>query len=82
MVINIPEIAIVANNSSKVKPYCLVMYFLIFSSTILSKIKEVFYMKILNQKGLTLIEILAAVVILMIVIVGFLSFGRKKGNRN
>ena len=31
-------------------------------------------MKILNQKGLTLIEILAAVVILMIVIVGFLSF--------
>ncbi|MFJ8063150.1 prepilin-type N-terminal cleavage/methylation domain-containing protein [Psychrobacillus sp. NPDC096426] len=31
-------------------------------------------MKILNQKGLTLIEILATVVILMIVIVGFLSF--------
>lgn len=31
-------------------------------------------MKILNQKGLTLIEILAAIVILMIVILGFLSF--------
>lgn len=31
-------------------------------------------MKNLNQKGLTLIEILAAVVILMIVIVGFLGF--------